>query len=1479
MNDIQKSAAAKAAKEAAERAAAEKVAAEQAAAEQAAIEAARLAAAAKQAAAEEAARQAAAQETARVAAAAKQAAEQAAAEEAARVAAEKAARQAAEKAARQAAEQAAAEEAARVAAEKAARQAAEQAAKIAAAEKAAAEKAARAEAARVAAEAKAQADRLAAEQAAEAEEAARQATEAEEAARKAEEAARQAAEAEEAARKAAEAKEAAERAAAEEAARIAAEEAARAAAEKAAAEAKEAAERAAAEEAARVAEAAAKEAARVAAEEAKRKADIQTSNESKAYNYDKIQEKYDLIDVHGDGWCFFHAVQGALGKNNNSPSGDDTIAIELIGKIIKSQQKAGVNPVYNSNQNTKQWATSNEIWHTASIINKCIVIFIKYNLNGEEKIYRNIIDRSIVTKNDPCNDTEKDFIYLLLDAGNLNNELSDLPDEPIGKHFQYYKLKSIASPPPPPKEESSEKIINTLKDNILTQLAKQKELTRDTKHYKWQMVTDETRLNDLREAFGKRTGGSIIQKGGANEKCSAEEFYELVNVADSSEILTTIVYQLCTDETKKYSKIVTVVNGKIDPANINGLTQETTPKEFVESLENLINILQLSDLDVLLLSKNIDSKKPDFYKNPLPDKFITELTNASINNKNFTLVPNSNDTWYYYPFKPVNNNYFKDSEFDIESPAPSPAEALITLSNIITQLINTLHFKQAPSKKSDISPILEQLNNLVNQLSSIKQNIIAAPGSVSAASNAIALANLINLITQLINVNKNTSINQGASMSKNELSVALDNLQKLTQNLVNAINSNNQKQVGKRFDKLKTGLDNLLQKYNPSTFFDKLKTEKLNNKLDEIERDITETLQVLGSPFRERAKNELEILKLTAKNADGELNVAYDPEVARKQYAIFENQLDEIREEMTRSKDDKKKFLAKFMEFITLLQDVRGGERQRIIQELNLKLQSDGTPIQFDLNTGANKFGREGRGVGGGLIDTGYNTLNQYNIQMDGGAENDTKKTETSSNDSNSPQKLMERIQELKIAFNKVNSFVENEVKAKYLNYKKQVFDKIFYNNDDNNSPAKYKKGDFKSDEYKITPAAGETPPQDEHNVLGLFKTIADDDNDKNKWLEEIKKKITENKNELIKIRDEFIKICDEPDVKNLNIFPSYKTLLKNTFDGDFSGSAKSTKDVKVTTTSNPAVQYGTQTGIIQRLDNISKALQARFDEARSALKPVASNFEKATKEFVEVHKRQGYFPGQPVPTQQGKGQGGGGDPVYTNDDVEWEINGFTTDNFNRANNEISKIEDVYRKRTNPAFAASIGPPGMFTNILNKFRLDNFDQGPIVAAQKMEESLKANKLLPSDVLKVSGNDRLIFAFVILFLRSITIQITEYFIGNGKIDSISSALIVFNVIYSAVFLLLIGYVNLDAYRLRIIFNYINLNGNSGVIMMHLGLLYLLTYGIFMIIWNLNFPVKKMKDVAVTDEDRAYLMYQLEIITMIVWVFLLILATFL
>jgi hypothetical protein len=698
------------------------------------------------------------------------------------------------------------------------------------------------------------------------------------------------------------------------------------------------------------------------------------------------------------------------------------------------------------------------------------------------------------------------------------------------------------------------------------------------------------------------------------------------------------------------------------------------------------------------------------------------------------------------------------------------------------------------------------------------------------------------------------------------------------------------------------GLDQFRSK--TKAFFKSLFSgEKLYDKIDEIERNITDTLEIFGSPFLERGQKEVEILRLNP-----------DPKEARLLYQGFEENIHKLRKELNTSKDDNKKFLAKLLDYVSLIQDLKEETRYRLMNELNLQIKSDGIPMQFNFGS----FGRENKempklpGGGGGKE-------NDESIEMYGGAEEKPKETEKEK-----AQKILEDIQEKRIKLNKIVNFIEKEIKPKYDGYKSNTFKKIFdYEGDDANitkdekiqktksiddeaiNEAKRKKDSIageineltvkiknfkpdntdqnkekenennktelkrKEEEYEkakkeytklkgdlflqYTEAEPNTPPIDNNKIVGLLSNISDKDAEN--WITSIKTKIGENRNNLEKLRDELIAIAEYPEVKQVNPV-KYKQDIKNAFDGNFDDNA--TDEQKL--------------GIVAAMDNIGKSIQARFESARAALKPVAQAFENALKTYQDTHK--------PIVTPYGtvqppRGGGWNADGGTAQDSVEKDFDSFNKA-FQRASDAIKKLEDVYNRRTNSAYAASAAQPGMFTNILNKFRKDSFDQGTIVAAQKMEESLKAQKLIPSEVLKISNTDRYIFVFIILFLRSITIQITEYFIGSGKIKTLTNSLIVFSIIYSAVFLLLVGYVNLDTYRLRIIFNYINLNVNSGVILMHLGLLYLITYGIYMIISYINFPIQQVHINAVTEEDKAYLMYQLEIVTMIVWVFLILLA---
>ena len=209
----------------------------------------------------------------------------------------------------------------------------------------------------------------------------------------------------------------------------------------------------------------------------------------------------------------------------------------------------------------------------------------------------------------------------------------------------------------------------------------------------------------------------------------------------------------------------------------------------------------------------------------------------------------------------------------------------------------------------------------------------------------------------------------------------------------------------------------------------------------------------------------------------------------------------------------------------------------------------------------------------------------------------------------------------------------------------------------------------------------------------------------------------------------------------------------------------------------------------------------------------------------------------------------------------------------------VVMLDETYRRKLDPTFAAATssspaGEPGILTRIYNQYLDDKqtYNQNPVVAAMKLTESLRSNNMLPREVLKVSAMDKTVFIFVTLFIRLISLSLAGYMIDRGTISRMQWALATFLMIYIFFFVGFVLLVNLDTYRLRIVFNYINFQANAGNVYAHLTSLVIFSLLIFIIMWNVNFPVPGMKLLAISDEEKAQLVYRLEVLTMIVWMFL-------
>ena len=677
-------------------------------------------------------------------------------------------------------------------------------------------------------------------------------------------------------------------------------------------------------------------------------------------------------------------------------------------------------------------------------------------------------------------------------------------------------------------------------------------------------------------------------------------------------------------------------------------------------------------------------------------------------------------------------------------------------------------------------------------------------------------------------------------------------------NRVTQVDDTMDKKTLERLKEVTKKLNKSARKENPTKFINRLcqlsdivntidftnlqNSKTLNQKdLDDIEQNVLDTLSMIGSPFIERAEHEFEILKLNPNKVnDKYVNVDentsdYDPSKSKDTYRDFSKKLKAVRDKMNEDKDDEKKFLSSFIKFMSLIQDLNENNRIAILEELNQELKSDGISTRFDIN----KINSRDRFTGGTDIK-----------------EKPTKPP-------------IDELGDIQREIALIKKWVDNEVQAKYNFYNIRVFIPAI------NDIGKVSNKDTVVSSAKLNDADKLEAPVDKMNVTELYKTLVKVETEKDEqgreiaketWDKSLIRNIGKKTKELNDIKEHLLKICELPSIKNLppKNGKTYSKRIINAFNGD--PTATSDND---------------QNGLIDRLNAMSKLIQSRFQESLTIIEPYASKYknesekyERAQKNIVEAKARGSYrFPGTGGDGGEGEIIGGDSASKPESDPVKLQIQGFT-DAYNIVNSIIKEITTEFTKSNSPLLQAATSKPGLYSDILNRYTSDNYAQGSIIAAQKMEESLRANNLIPKDVLKITPTDRCVFGILTLILRGIAIQITEYLIQKGNLTNIQYSLFAFVAFYAVIFLFMVFCVNIDAYQLRIIFNYINLNINTGVIATHLCILLILTYGIYIIIHYLNFPIQAMKTIAVTDEDKAYLMYQLEVITMIIWVFLLI-----
>ena len=151
--------------------------------------------------------------------------------------------------------------------------------------------------------------------------------------------------------------------------------------------------------------------------------------------------------------------------------------------------------------------------------------------------------------------------------------------------------------------------------------------------------------------------------------------------------------------------------------------------------------------------------------------------------------------------------------------------------------------------------------------------------------------------------------------------------------------------------------------------------------------------------------------------------------------------------------------------------------------------------------------------------------------------------------------------------------------------------------------------------------------------------------------------------------------------------------------------------------------------------------------------------------------------------------------------------------------------------------------------------------------------VKAKSLDPAEELAIDTNDKIIFLVLAYFIRLGATYICYHLININIVTDIIYSLYYYIIFYLTIFLLLIIVVNIDTFKLRILFNYMNLHINTTDLYTHAILMTIFVYLIYLLVININGDENPPTEL--TEPEKIKLKYKLDLLTIIIYIFICIL----
>lgn len=179
----------------------------------------------------------------------------------------------------------------------------------------------------------------------------------------------------------------------------------------------------------------------------------------------------------------------------------------------------------------------------------------------------------------------------------------------------------------------------------------------------------------------------------------------------------------------------------------------------------------------------------------------------------------------------------------------------------------------------------------------------------------------------------------------------------------------------------------------------------------------------------------------------------------------------------------------------------------------------------------------------------------------------------------------------------------------------------------------------------------------------------------------------------------------------------------------------------------------------------------------------------------------------------------------------------------------------------------------IFSNIWNKYHKSNKKDNKI--KEEIEDdfynAVKKNDLNPEKILELSSHDKIVYIVLIFVVRQISLLIVDILINNNIVKSLFSILGCYLGIYIGILVIMIIWVNMDNYKMRILFNFINFHINSLGVYNHIFTLILFTGIIYYYIYSTDASVRETKYDELSELEKIEIKYKLDVITLIIFVF--------